>query len=94
MIKQDFSWMDQPERARCEELQAKMFALLPKKEWRSDELWAAAAAELGNEEERYCQIYECQRCGKLYHGDYSSSSDPDRDFCDAECEILSPQPSR
>ena len=87
MNRTDFSYINEPERSRCEELQTKMFELLPTRQWRGDELWSAAAAALGNEDERYCLIYVCQQCGDIYHGDYSSNSDPDRDFCGAECEI-------
>ena len=89
MVETYFSWMDEPERTWCEELQSKMLELLSVREWGSnDELWAAASSALGNEDERYCQIYVCEQCGELYHGDYSSSSAPERDFCGMECEVM------
>lgn len=52
-----------------------------------EKLWETAAANLGNDDERYCGFYICLECGCLYHTDYSSNSDPDRDFCGVECEL-------
>lgn len=83
----DFSYMDQPHRQWCEELQAKMIELLPTKEWKgADDLWLAASTALGNKDERYCGIYVCENCRQIYHGDYSTNQDKNRDFCGAECE--------
>lgn len=84
----DFSYMDQPHRQWCEELQAKMLELLPTQEWQgADDLWLAASTALGNEDERYCRIYVCQHCLQIYHGDYSTNQDEDHDYCGAECEV-------
>jgi hypothetical protein len=84
----DFSYMSQPERQHCEALQAKMLELLLAQKWLSpDALWLAAATALGNEDERYCRIYLCENCQRLYHGDYSTNQHPERDFCGAECQL-------
>lgn len=82
----DFSYMDEPDKTRCEQIQAKMLELLPTKKWEGDALWLAASNTLGNEDEQYCRIYICQECRQIYHGDYSTNSDPDRDFCGTVCE--------
>jgi hypothetical protein len=85
----DFSYMDEPERSWIEELQAKMLELLPTKEWDdSDLLWLAASTALGNDDQRYCRIYLCENCNRLYHGDYSTNQTEGRDYCGAECELL------
>jgi hypothetical protein len=79
--------MAQPQQDCCQEFQAKMLELLPtKKSWGDEEIWQAVTAELGNENERYCGIYICIECRQLYHADYSTNSDPDRDFCGFQCE--------
>lgn len=81
-LETDFSHYDEPERGWCETLQDKMRDLLPTKEWRDDNaLWIAAADALGNADQRYCRIYACETCGRLYHADYSNSSDPNHDYC-------------
>ncbi len=88
IAEQDFSYMEDLERRRCEELQGEMLRFLATREWEdTDALWAAAASSLGNEDERYCQIYICLECGGVYHDDYSTNSDPERDFCGGECEV-------
>lgn len=89
MMITDFSYMDEPERTRCEQLQAKINELLPQRQWTGDSLWQAAADALGNDDERFCHIYICEYCNRIYHGDYSTSSDPLRDFCGGECEMVS-----
>lgn len=83
----DFSYMDNPQRQWCEELQAKMIELSPTKEWAdTDLLWLAASEALGNKDERYCGIYVCESCGHLYHRDYSTNPSTKHDFCGVECE--------
>ena len=86
----DFSWMDDDptDRETAEAMQAKVAELLLTRQWsREDELMNAAADALGNEDERYSNIYVCLNCRKLYHSFYSHNTDPDRDFCDSQCEI-------
>jgi hypothetical protein len=83
----DFFYMSQEHRDLCEELQKKVKELLLVKEWDSDDsLMIAAAEALGNKDERFCCIYICEQCGRVYHSDYSGNQDPDHDFCDSECE--------
>jgi hypothetical protein len=79
--------MDEPLKTTCETLQAKMIELLPAKKWQAeDALWNAAVDALGGDYDKYAEIYTCLQCRQMYHGDYSSNSDPDRDFCGWECE--------
>lgn len=88
----DFTHYDEPERALCIELQAKARELLPQfANKHPDRLLNAAAEALapGGGQERYSGIYACETCGQLYHGDYSTNSDPRHDYCSGEC-----QPSR
>lgn len=78
----DFAHYDEPERRWCEEIQTKMKELLPTRKWRDDaELWSVAAERLGNTDGRYCRIYVCETCKSVFHGDYSTNSDPEHDYC-------------
>lgn len=87
IVEEDFSYMEDRHRERCEELQGEMLRLLPTREWENMEaLRDVAASSLGDEGERYSRIYVCLECWGVYHDDYSTNSDPDRDFCRGECE--------
>jgi len=85
IVETDFSWMDEPQRAHCEELQTKMLELEPSG-LEGEALWQMAADQLGNDDERYCRIYQCEECGQLYHADYSNNPDEDHDFCGFGCQ--------
>lgn len=84
----DLDYLKEPERTDGQLLQAEMLRLQATGQYASAErLWEDAAANLGNENGRFDRFFVCLECGRLYHGDYSSNSDPDRDFCKGECEV-------
>ena len=81
-LQTNFSHYDEPERVWCEELQAKARELLPDYAGKHPDILLNATAEaLGNGDERYCRIYACETCGKLYHADYSLNTNPSHDYC-------------
>lgn len=83
----NLSYLNERDRINGELLQAEMLRLQATGQYANTErLWEDAAANLGNDDERFCGFYVCLECGSLYHQDYSSNSDPDRDFCEIECE--------
>lgn len=84
----DFSHYSERDRLACEQLQARMRELLTQNPTRyenrhPDVLLNAAAEALAPDggQERYSGIYACETCGRLYHGDYSTNSDPRHDYC-------------
>src|SRR3990172_1957629 len=84
----DFSHYDSRERTACEQLQAKardLLAASPKlyEKRHSDFLLNAAAVLLGDPT-RYEGIYACEKCGFLYHSDYSQNTDPGHDYCNGD----------
>lgn len=81
----DLSYLPEPLLAYGSALLAEMLRL-QSTGMKGESLWLAAASNLGNEDEKYCQFYICQECGAMYHGDFSDNSDPERDFCGLECE--------
>jgi len=80
------SYMKEHEQASGERLQDKMIEIGTAGDG-VDALWQAAVDALGGDVSQYERFYTCLECGQLYHGDYSSNSDPDRDFCGFECEV-------
>lgn len=83
----DLDYLKEPERTNGNLLQDEMLRLQAKGEYQDWEvLMAVAIDNLGNEDGRFDRFYVCLNCGCMYHGDYSSNSDPDRDFCKGECE--------
>jgi len=86
----DFDHYDEPRKTYCEELQSKMIELQNRSfpvKLEGDALWEAAAKALGNDDGRYCGIYQCDHCGRLYHTDYTNAMFEDGgDFCGIDCE--------
>jgi hypothetical protein len=87
LVETNLDYLAQPERQYGQELQAEMLRLQAEG-WEKDgeALWKTAVANLGRPDEWYARFYVCQQCGRLYHGDYSTNTDPDRDFCGIVCE--------
>lgn len=89
----DFSHYSERDRLACEQLQTKARELLAADAGRyekkhPDVLLNAAAEALAPEggQDRYSGIFACEGCGRLYHTDYSTSSDPEHDYCSADCQ--------
>lgn len=87
----DFSHYSERDRLACEQLQARMRELLTQNPTRyenrhPDVLLEAAARALAPSDravwpDKYCRIFICETCGRLYDGDYSTNSDPRHDYC-------------
>lgn len=89
LVETNLDYLAQPERQFGQELQAEMLRLQAEG-WEKDgeALWETAVANLGGSHEWYVRFYVCQQCGRLYHGDYSTNTNPDRDFCGSVCESI------
>lgn len=84
----NLDYLDEPHRTNGQLLQAEMLRLQAEGTYQDWEVLCTVAADnLGNEDGRYYDFYVCLECGCLYHADYSTNTDPDRDFCKGECEV-------
>lgn len=83
----DLSYLGKEDAANGRDLQEKMLEVWQRNPLltNTEEVWNLAVCELGDVG-RYANFAVCIECGQLYHTDYSSNSDPDRDFCKMECE--------